>query len=175
MLGIILPTLFLMAQAGPGTPAPAQAPPAAQAAPATQAPAQTQAPAAGSQELKPLSFLSKRFAFAWNQKMNLGESVDGLKINSIFFDKRTVALFKGADFGTRAEVEVTNTANATRTPGFAVAVFDSDNRLLGVATGGPKIGGVRAGDTETFDLSFHQVLERIPRGDHFFLSVELTD
>lgn len=56
-----------------------------------------------------------------------------------------------------------------------MAVFDSDNRLLGVATGGPKIGGIRAGDTETFDLSFHQVVERIPRGDHFFLSVELTD
>jgi hypothetical protein len=105
MLGIILPALFLLAQEGPGTPAPAQAAPAAQT-PAPAPPAQTPAPApaAAGQDLKPLSFLSKRFAFRWNQKMALGDSVDGLKINSIFFDKRTVALFKGADFGTRAEV-----------------------------------------------------------------------
>jgi hypothetical protein len=56
-----------------------------------------------------------------------------------------------------------------------VAVFDAEDRLLGVATGGTKFGTVRAGSTESFDLNFHQVLDRLPLGDHFYLSVELTD
>ena len=55
-----------------------------------------------------------------------------------------------------------------------MAVFDAEDRLLGVASGGTKIGTVRAGTTEAFDLNFHQVLERLPKGDHFYLSVELS-
>lgn len=185
MLDLMLPALFLLAQA------PAPAPPAevvtqeAVPAPATQpaakpapapAPKPEARPAAGKPEdLKPLSFFSQQFKFRWDQFMPLTAVVDGLRINSIFFNKRTMSLFKGAEFGTRAVIDVTNTSNATRTPGFAVAVFDAEDRLLGVASGGPKIGGISAGTTETFDLSFHQVLERIPRADHFYLSVELTN
>jgi hypothetical protein len=161
MITAILPALFLLAQ----SPAPAPAP---VAPPAKTEPAKPQ-------DLKPLSFLSQRLPFRWDQVIKLDAEVDGLKLKSIFFNKRTVSLLKGAEFGTRAVLEVTNTAGATRVPGFAVAVFDSEDRLLGVATGGPKIGGVSAGETETFDLSFSKVNERIPRADHFYLAVELTD
>jgi hypothetical protein len=190
MLNYLLPALFLLVQdpapAPPATAVAVEAPvvPAGQetpAAPAPAAPTPAEAkpaavtPAAKGKDLKPLSFLSQEFKFRWDQYMALGAEVDGLKINSIFFNKRTMPLFKGAEFGTRAVVEVTNTSSDTRTPGFAVAVFDADNRLLGVASGGPKIGGVSAGATETFDLSFHQVVERIPRADHFILAVELTN
>jgi hypothetical protein len=161
MLTTILPALFLLAQ-NPA-PAPAPAPP----------PATTEA--AKPQDPKPLSFLSERHPFAWDQVIKLDSEVDGLRLKSIFFNKRTVSLLKGAEFGTRAVLEVTNGASSTRVPGFAVAVFDSDDRLLGVATGGPRIGGVPAGATETFDLSFSKVNERIPRADHFYLTVELTD
>ena len=91
-------------------------------------------------------------------------------------DKRafTAGFLRGADFGTRAQVEVTNHARVSRNPGFAVAVFDAEDRLLGVATGGSKLGSVSPDATETFELNFHQVLERLPKGDHFFLSVELA-
>jgi hypothetical protein len=44
-----------------------------------------------------------------------------------------------------------------------------------VASGGPKIGGVTAGTTDSFTLSFSNVTERIPRADHFVLAVELTN
>jgi len=162
MLNLLIPALFLLAQD------PAQAAPPAPAAQQAPAPARTG-------NLKPLSFFSQKFAFHWDQSMPLNAELDGLKINSIYFNKRTMNLFRSAEFGTRAVVEVTNSARDTRVPGFAVAVFDADNRLLGVASGGPKIGGVRAGDTDTFELSFHQVVERIPRADHFILSVELTN
>jgi hypothetical protein len=174
MRNILLPALFLLAPAGAVSAAAQATPPAAQATP-PGTPAEAPKAKAAPQELKPLSFFSKRFPFRWDQLMPLDAEVDGLKINSIYFNKRTMSLLKGAEFGTRAVVEVTNTASVTRVPGFAVAVFDSDNNLLGVASGGPKIGGVRSLETETFDLSFHQVLERIPRADHFYLAMELTD
>jgi hypothetical protein len=187
MLNLLLPALFLLAQAPtpvpPTTQVTQEAPPApaGQEAPAAAAETKPAAkpepakPAAKAQDLKPLSFFSQEFKFRWDQFLPLGAEVDGLKVNSIFFNKRTISLLKGAEFGTRAVVDVTNTSSATRTPGFAVAVFDAENRLLGVASGGPKIGGVAAGTTESFTLSFGNVTERIPRADHFVLAVELTN
>jgi hypothetical protein len=166
MLNLLLPALLAVLAQAPPAPAPAQ--------PAPVPAATAAAPAAAA---KPLSFLARRFPFHWDQFIPLNAEVDGLKINSIFFNRRTFRSgpLKGADFGTRAQVEVTNTATTSRVPGFAVAVFDAEDRLLGVASGGTTLGTVRPGVTETFDLSFRQVLERLPRGDHFYLSVELTD
>ena len=159
MISLLFPALLLLATQAP---APASvAVPAAKAAP---------------QPSQPLSFFSQRFPYQWDRLLPLTAELDGLKIKSIFFNKRTFAAgpFKGANFGTRAEVEVTNASQAVKNPGFAVAVFDSEDRLLGVATGGSKFGHVGPGETETFELNFHQVLERLPKGDHFFLSVELA-
>ncbi|WP_306597909.1 hypothetical protein [Geothrix sp. 21YS21S-2] len=152
MLSLLLPVLLALA---PQEPAPATPPPA-----------------------QPLSFASFRLPFTWNALIPIkGVEIDGLKVTSIYFNKREANVWplKGADFGTRAKVEVTNTAAKDRTPGFSVAVFDAEDRLLGVASGGTKIGSVGAGTTETFDLNFRQVLERLPKGDHFYLSIELRD
>jgi hypothetical protein len=142
-----------------------------------QAPAPAAAPKPAP-EAKPLSFTSFKLPFTWNALIPIKDAeADGLRIDSIYFNKREPKVWplRGADFGTRAKVQVTNTAAKSRIPGFAVAVFDAEDRLLGVATGGTKVGTVRPGATETFDLNFHQVLERLPKGDHFYLSVELTD
>ncbi len=124
-----------------------------------------------------LSFFSDTLPFRWNTVQPLSISVDGLKVNSIHFGKREpkAKVFQGPNYGTRAQVEVTNTAKVPRTPGFAVAVFDQEGRLLGAANGGTKIGTVKPGETETFDLSFFQVKDRLPKGDHYVLSVELRD
>lgn len=140
-----------------------------------QEPAKPPAPAAAPVVPSPLGFASRRFDFHWDRLLPVGMELDGLKVNSIFFNTREVKSgpFKSATFGTRAQVEVTNTAKGDRVPGFAVAVFDKEGRLLGVASGGTKLGVVKAGETETFDLNFTQVKERLPRGDHFVLSVEL--
>ena len=183
MLNLLLPALLALSPQDPvpeaATVVPATvAPVPATAAPvpATAAPVPATAASTPAAEAKALSFSSEKFAFKWDQLLPLTSEVDGLKVKSIFFNKRSFRSgpFKGKDFGTRAQVEVTNTASTSRTPGFAVAVFDADERLLGVATAGPKLGGVAAGTTETFDFSFHQVLERLPKGDHFYLTIELT-
>lgn len=123
----------------------------------------------------PLGFASKRYDFKWDKNLPLGLELDGLKVSSIFFNNRELKAgwLKDANFGTRAQLEVTNTSKQDRIPGFAVAVFDKEGRLLGAASGGTKLGVVKPGETETFDLNFTQVKERLPRGDHFVLSVEL--
>jgi len=160
--------------------APAQSP--AQAAP-PKAPAQVPVSgdaAAPPVTAAPLAFYSESFSYSWDRIIPLSIDLDGLKVNSIFFNKRTIQssflnLIKGAEFGTRAQVEVTNTGKVPKVPGFAVAVLDKDGRLLGVASGGTKFGTVAPGETETFDLNFSQVKERLAFGDRFLLAIELRD
>lgn len=144
------------------------------ALPYLQAPAPV-APETPKAEATSLSFGSLRQPYLWDRLMQVDLAVDGLKVNSIFFNLREskVKLFQGPTFGTRAQVEVTNTAKTTKIPGFAVAVLDAEGRLLGAATGGSKLTGVKPGETETFDLNFDQVNTRIPKGATFLLTVEL--
>ncbi len=146
---------------------------------ALQVPAQPapQAETPKAPELKPLGFFSQRFPYLWDTVLPLKAEVDGLKLNTIFFNRREIRTWplKGAAFGTRAQIEVTNTAKSVRVPNFAVAVFDDEGRLLGVATGGSKITGVAPGETETFDLNFSGVLQRLPKGTSFVLSLEFAE
>lgn len=161
MQPLILAALLALPQAKAPQPAPAPAP----------APAQAE---------RPLSFYSTRLPFQWNVLIPLDINLDGLRVNSIFFDVRKpesnfFGLLKHAEFGTRAQLTVTNTSDYAKVPGFAVAVLDKDGQLLGVASGGTKFGTMPPGDTETFDLNFDQVKARLPKGDHFYLSIELRN
>jgi len=126
---------------------------------------------------QPLSFFSGTFPFHWNRLQTLSVDVDGLRITSLAIGKREPKskLLQGPNYGTRALIHVTNTSKRPRTPGFAIAVFDKEGRLLGAANGGTKIGTVKPGTTESFDLGFFQVKDRLPKGDHYVLSVELRD
>ncbi|MBL0311983.1 MAG: hypothetical protein IPP78_04540 [Holophagaceae bacterium] len=128
-------------------------------------------------QAQPLSFFSGTFPFHWNQLQTLEVNVDGLKVTSLAIGKREPKskLFQGPNYGSRALIHVANTSKKPRTPGFAIAVFDKEGRLLGAANGGTKIGTVKPGTTETFDLAFFQVKDRLPKGDHYVLSVELRD
>jgi hypothetical protein len=164
-----LPALLLLAALAQSTPQPAKS------EPATQAPVAVAPKPSDPTLLAPLGFASRRFDFKWDRLIPLGFEVDGLKVNSVFFNTRELkaGFLKEASFGTRAQVEVTNASRHDRIPGFAVAVFDKSGNLLGAASGGTKLGVVKAGASETFDLNFTQVKERLPRGDHFVLSVEL--
>jgi len=177
MQSLLLAAALGLVQA-PAT-APAPAPASAPAATSVQAPAQAQTEAQA-QPAAPLSFFTDSFPFQWDRTIPLSINVDGLKVSSIFFNKRVVQpgffnIFKGAEFGTRAQVEVTNTSKYPKVPGFAVAVLDKDGRLIGVATGGTKVGTIKPGETETFDLNFTQVKERLAFGDRFLLAIELRN
>ncbi len=189
-------TLLLLAALGLAQEPPLQIPPPPAEAPQAPAPAPTKAPAAPVQtpparasvpaptapstSAASLSFYSESFTFSWDRMIPLSINVDGLKVNSIFFNKRVVQpgffnLLKGSEFGTRAQVEVTNTGKYPKVPGFAVAVVDKDGRMIGVASGGTKVGTIKPGETETFDLNFTQVKERLAYGDRFQLAIELRN
>ena len=167
----------------PTTPAAGQAPEPVKAPAPVAPPAQVSTKPATlptAAPVAPLSFYSDSFAFSWDHLIPLSITLDGLKISSIFFNKRIIEkslfdMFKGAEFGTRAQVEVTNTGSAPKIPGFAVAVLDKDGRLLGVASGGTKVGTIKPGETETCDLNFTQGTERLASGDKFFLAIELRN
>lgn len=156
MFPLILPLLFSLSATPPSTPP--------EVAPKTE-------------ELKPLGFFSQKFPYQWDVLLPLKAEIDGLKLSTIFFNRRELrsGFLKGAEFGTRAQIEVTNTGKRSRMPNFAVAVLDEDGRLLGVATGGSKITGVAPGETETFDLNFSRVLQRLPKGTSFVLSLEFAE
>jgi len=145
-----------------------------------QAPAQPPVSVASPAPVAPLSFFSDSFSYAWDRVIPLSIEIDGLKVSSIFFNKRVIQpgffnLLKGAEFGTRARIEVTNTGKYPKVPGFVVAVLDKDGRLLGTASGGTKVGTIKPGETETFDLNFSQVKERLASGDRFLLAIELRN
>ena len=144
-------------------------------APAPAAAAPAAAPAAPG--AAPLSFGGGTFKFYWDTTIPLNLEVDGLKVTEIYFNVRRsrYSWLKDAEFGDRAHVTVTNTSARPRVPGFAVAVLGEDGKLLGVASGGTKVGTVAPGETEDFDLNFTQVKERLPKGATFLLSVELRD
>ncbi|HJU83163.1 MAG TPA: hypothetical protein VJ600_03045 [Holophagaceae bacterium] len=158
-------------------PAPKPATAKPEAPKAASAPAPTVVATPAPQATGSLSFFSQSYTYYWDRLIKVDANVDGLKINSIFFNVRkpNVALLRSTEWGTRAQVEVTNAGTRTRIPGFAVAVLDGEGKLLGVATGGSKVTGVKPGETETFDLDFTQVKERLPKGEKFMLSVELRD
>ena len=131
MISLLLPALLLAqaptaapppaassAQESIAVPTPAPQPAAAPApapAPASEPAAPQPAAQAAPKNQKALSFFSQRFKFRWDQFLPLTAEVDGLRINSIFFNKRTMTFLKSAEFGTRAVIDVTNTASTTRT------------------------------------------------------------
>lgn len=140
-------------------------------------PAGAPAPSASSTPAAPLSFGGGSYKFYWNATIPMDLDVDGLKVSEVYFNVRRsrYSWLKDAEFGTRAHVTVTNTSKRPRVPGFAVAVLDADGKLLGVASGGTKVGTVAPGETEDFDLNFTQVKERLPKGATFLFSMELRD
>ncbi len=145
--------------------------------PADQAALGTPASATPALASAPLSFTSGSFKFYWDTTIPMNLEADGLKVTEVYFNvrKSRYSWLKDAEFGTRAHVSVTNTSARPRTPGFAVAVLDADGKLLGVASGGTKVGTVAPGGTEEFDLNFTQVKERLPKGATFLFSMELRD
>ena len=168
----------------PPTTAQDSAPPQAQQAPSAAPrnehtpvkplPPPAQAPAPS---FPALSFASGSFKFYWDTTLPISLDADGLKVTQIYFNVRRsrYSWLKDAEFGARAHLTVTNTSARPRVPGFAVAVLDADGKLIGVASGGTKVGTVAPGETEEFDLNFNQVKERLPKGATFLLSLELRD
>lgn len=121
------------------------------------------------------SLLSKSFVFKPDTTLEVGSEIDaGLRLDKVRF------VLPAAQGGTltrtagvaRAEVSISNTGGASRRVGIAIALFDTDNRLLGVASGGMKLFPIKAGRQETYSLAFGDVNAEIPQATKFQITVE---
>ena len=118
---------------------------------------------------------SKTYQFNRGGLLEIGvDTGDGLRIDRIRFDfpapvgdrlLRTSGLV-------RAEVALSNTSSESRKPGIALALFDAEGRLVGVASGGSQIGGLKPGRLRVYNLVFEGVNAEAFKATTFQISVE---
>jgi hypothetical protein len=72
----------------------------------------------------------------------------------------------------KAEVAVSNTAAEPIRVGIAMAIFDGEQRLVGVASGGTGLAGIPPGRQKKFDLVFEDVNHEAPSATTFLISLE---
>jgi hypothetical protein len=144
MRGVILGTMILVAAAFSGAPAQAE-------------------------------LLSKSYVFKAGVTLELGaETSDGLRVDTVQFklpatvDERT-ARVAGL---TAAQVAVSNTGASAQKVGVAIALFDDEGRLLGVASGGTSLVPIKAGRQKAYTLVFDNVNTQAHRATKFQLSLE---
>ena len=73
------------------------------------------------------------------------------------------------------EVSLSNTADRSLKVGVAIALFDADGRLVGVASGGSRWAPIKANRQKTFRLVFDNVNHEIFDTKTFQITVETKD
>jgi hypothetical protein len=119
--------------------------------------------------------LSKSFQFKRGTVLEVGLATDdGLRIDNIRFDfPSTVGgrLIRTSGL-VRADVAVSNTSTVTHKVGIALALFDEESRLVGVASGGSRVSGLKGGRQRTYKLVFDSVNAEAFKAKTFQVSVE---
>ena len=119
--------------------------------------------------------VSKHFDFKAGTTLEIGAATDrGLRLDSVRFKvppahdgkiRRTSGLVI-------VDVALSNTANASSRAGIAVALFDADLRLIGVASGGSRFSPLRAGRQKSYRLVFDDVNGLAHTATTFRISIE---
>ncbi|MCP3978662.1 MAG: hypothetical protein GY716_04915 [bacterium] len=119
--------------------------------------------------------LSKSYVFKPGVNLELGVATgDGLRIDSVRFDlpPTSGARYQRPGGLVRAQVAVSNTASKTLKVGLAVALFDAEEQLVGVANGGTTVVGIKPGRQKTYKLVFDGVNGHAHRAEEFQISIE---
>ncbi len=119
--------------------------------------------------------ISKTYMFKKDTILSIGESnVDGLRIDSIRFS--LPATVGGSHMRTgglpRVEISLSNTGSEARKLGIAVALFDGDGRMVGVASGGSGFSPLKADRQKTYKLVFDDLNRDAFRARRFQISLE---
>ena len=72
----------------------------------------------------------------------------------------------------KAEIAISNTGNESIKIGLAMALFDDNDRLLGVASGGSRFLSIKSNRQSTYTLVFDDVNSEIDEATSFQISVE---
>ena len=127
------------------------------------------------EKTSPLKSLGhSKLPFQWDKIIRVENEVDGLIVNHVVFNqKKSLFTLKNTEIKVVAHVQVTNASTVDKYPSFSLAVFNEEGTLVGVASGGTWIKGVKPKETMSFALDFEPMKERVPLGTIFHLSVEL--
>jgi len=120
-------------------------------------------------------FLSKRFEFKAGVVLEIGvATAEGVRLDTVRFQVPTPVQGRHERSGglVKAEVTISNTASVPFRVGIAMALFDGEQRLLGVASGGTALIPIKPGRQKTFDLVFDDVNDRVHGATSFQISLE---
>ncbi|MBI4160897.1 MAG: hypothetical protein HY509_00440, partial [Acidobacteria bacterium] len=110
---------------------------------------------AGLTAVSPAELASRRYKFSPNQNLTVEIRAGGIAVRSVLFE------FPGAVLGIRsahrARVRVVNESDGKVKMGLAIALFDADDRLIGVASGGTRGVSLKPGAETDYSLPFHEV------------------
>ena len=116
--------------------------------------------------------LSKTYEFQPGVILEVGASTDdGLRLDSVQFQMPTTTGVRTASEAT-VEVRIFNSSDNAKRVGIGVALFDEQGRLVGVASGGTRLVGLKAGKEKSYRLVFADLNVEAPHATTFKISVE---
>ena len=119
--------------------------------------------------------ISKTYLFKKGVTLEMGADVgEGLRLDSIrFYDPASFgSRLMRPGGGVKAEVQLSNSGGQSRRFGIAIALFDDQDRLLGVASGGSKFLSLKPERQSTYTLVFSDVKAEASEATRFKISVE---
>ena len=119
--------------------------------------------------------LSKTYEFKEGVTLEVGAETDtGLRLDTVqlTLPSTTGGRFLRTGGLVRAEISISNTIDESRKVGIAIALFDAQGRLVGVASGGTKLLPIKPQRQRTYDLVFDYVNEDAYKATTFQISVE---
>jgi hypothetical protein len=116
--------------------------------------------------------VSKSYEFKPGTTLEIGASTDdGLRVDLVrFVMPSSTAVRTASEAG--VEVAISNTSEKSQRVGVAVALFDAQGRMVGVASGGTKFMPIKPGRQKSYKLVFDSVYVESPRATTFQISVE---
>lgn len=116
--------------------------------------------------------LSKTYEFNPDAILEIGVSTeDGLRLDSVRFQMPTTTGVRTA-VEANVEVVISNASEGSKRVGIGVALFDGQGRLVGVASGGTRLVGLKAGKQKSYKLIFADLNVEAPRATTFQISIE---
>lgn len=113
---------------------------------------------------------SARYRFEGNRALSLDLAVEDIRADTIRFEWPATIL--GIKSGYKAVVKITNGSTRQASIGIAVAIYDTDARLVGAGTTATKVGTLSPGDTAEFTVNFDHVTARLGAASQFHIALE---
>lgn len=119
--------------------------------------------------------MSRQYEFKPGVILEIAASTeDGLRLDNIRFQvpsKVSGKILRVSGLFT-AEVAVSNMSGSPTKVGVAIALFDPEGRLVGVASGGNRLGAIKAGRQKSFTLVFDDVNSFFDAAKTFQITIE---